>query len=379
MDKRLKILTIFGTRPEAIKMAPIIQTLKKNSKFHAHVCVTGQHRLMLDQVLEFFGIHPDFDLDVMQRGQELTQLTATLLLRIKEILLKTTPNYVLVQGDTTTCLAASLAAFYQKIPVAHVEAGLRSRNKLSPYTEELNRILTGQIADIHFAPTTSARRNLLAEGISSKNIHVTGNTIVDALISLKEVAENPSDHLASLGKIRDIVLDEKPMILVTGHRRESFGEGFKNLCEAIRHLATHYPRWHFIYPVHLNPNVQQVVYKHLSKLDNVHLIEPLPYLQFISLMHQVKFIITDSGGIQEEAPTIGKPVLVTRAVTERQEGVQAGAVIMVGTNKNKIIEVAESLMHDKKRYAKIVQALNLYGDGKAAQRIVDILSTQYVC
>jgi UDP-N-acetylglucosamine 2-epimerase (non-hydrolysing) len=367
------ILIVFGTRPEAIKMAPVVTALQQSKTVQVKVCVTAQHRQMLDQVLELFEIKPDFDLNIMQPGQDLTDITANILLGLREILAQNSFDMVLVHGDTTTSFAASLAAFYQKIPVGHVEAGLRTGDIYAPFPEEMNRRLTGRIADFHFAPTDGARINLLAEGISEKQIYVTGNTVIDALLQIANRLTNDVTLRTAFDKQFEFIDANKRLILVTGHRRENFGEGFENICHALADIATRNDV-QIVYPVHLNPNVQEPVNLILKDISNVHLIAPLDYLPFVYLMNRSTLLITDSGGVQEEAPSLGKPVLVMRDTTERPEAVDAGTVILVGTNKQKIITETNRLLDDSAAYKIMSQAHNPYGDGLAAQRICDVLS-----
>jgi len=367
-----KISLIFGTRPEAIKLAPVILELKKHREFEVNVCVTAQHREMLDQVLEVFGIKPEVDLNIMRANQTLSDLTSKAIKLIDNYLLDYKPDIVLVQGDTTTVFAASLAAFYHKIKIGHVEAGLRTWNKFSPYPEEINRVLTTKIADFHFAPTSLSKQNLLKEGVCVDQIFVTGNTVIDALLIAREKIKSKDICIPGLP---DDLLKEKDnkVILVTGHRRENFGEGFENICQAIVGLAREFKDYNFIYPVHLNPNVRKPVFEILSKQKNIFLIDPLNYLPFIFLMDKAKLILTDSGGVQEEAPSLGKPVLVMRDTTERPEGVDAGTVKVVGTNEQAIIDETKILLTNKKEYSKMANAVNPYGDGFSAIRIKDIL------
>ena len=372
--KKIKILSILCTRPSAIKMAAIVLALEKNPAFESVVCITGQHREMLDQVLNLFEIKSDYNLNIMQPNQDLYSITANVLNGLKPILTDLKPDCVIVQGDTTSMMAAALAAFYQKIPVAHVEAGLRTNNIYAPYPEEVNRAIITRIVQLNFAPTEISKNNLLRENVNPENIFVTGNTVIDALLWVRDKANKINDFSNCLGPtIQNLINHNKNIILITCHRRESFGDGFQNICLAFKTLAEKYPDWHFIYPVHLNPNVQKPVYETLASIANFHLISPLEYVPFVYLMDKSKIIITDSGGIQEEAPSLGKPVLVTRDVTERPEGVQAGAVILIGTNTQNIIKEAESLMHDKARYAKMSTIRNPYGDGLSALRIVQTL------
>lgn len=369
------LLFIFGTRPEAIKMAPVVKTFQEHKdQFDTTVCVTAQHRQMLDQVLNFFKITTDFDLDIMKPNQTLTDITSSILLGVKGVLDKTNPEYVFVHGDTTTTFASSLAAFYHGSKVCHIEAGLRTGNKKAPYPEEINRTLTSRLTDLHFAPTELARRNLLKEGISDKDIFVTGNSVIDALFfGLKEIEKTTNPAVKNLKTFLDL---QKDMVLITGHRRENFGNGFKEICKAIRALAEEFGETQFVYPVHLNPNVAVPVKNYLSNIRNVFLIEPLDYEPFIWLMSHSKLILTDSGGIQEEAPSLGKPVLVMRDTTERPEAVEAGTVILVGTNADKIISESRKLLTDKNEYVSMTKKHNPYGDGKTSTRIFDIISSK---
>lgn len=367
-----KNLIVFGTRPEAIKMAPLVKAFKEqNHQFDTRVCVTAQHREMLDQVLEFFDIVPEYDLDLMKPNQNLYSLTGDIIVGLKGVLDDFQPDYVYVHGDTTTTMAASLAAFYSGAKVCHVEAGLRTHLKRSPFPEEMNRQITGRISDYHFAPTTASQANLLLENIDPKDIIVTGNTVIDALLdSVERVEELNTD---SIGQLKQLVDPTKKLILVTGHRRENHGDGFIRICEALKEIALTHPDVQIIYPVHLNPNVKKPVYEILSDIDNIQLIDPLAYPSFVWLMNQSYLIITDSGGVQEEAPSLGKPVLVMRDTTERPEAVAAGTVILVGTDKQKIIAETHSLLTDVNRYAQMSALHNPYGDGKACQRIVDFI------
>jgi len=369
-----KILIVFGTRPEAIKMVPVVKFFQTDTNFETKVCVTAQHREMLDQVLDFFNIKPDYDLDLMKPNQNLYFLTGDIINGIKPVLEEFKPDYVLVHGDTTTSTAAALAAFYSGAKVGHVEAGLRTYNKLAPFPEELNRQLTGRIADFHFAPTTMSKENLLLENIPDKSIVVTGNTVIDALLESVDIV-NDIEGNENIEKLKNIIDPEKKLILVTGHRRENHGQGFLNICDALNTVAQK-DDVQIIYPVHLNPNVQKPVYSILGDNPNIHLIDPLPYEAFVWLMDKSYLIITDSGGVQEEAPSLGKPVLVMRDTTERPEAVDAGTVILVGTDKEKIVYEAESLLNDDKKYKQMSELHNPYGDGKAAQRIVEFLSKQ---
>lgn len=372
MSSPKKIAVIFGTRPEAIKLAPVILMLRQQPEFECKVCVTAQHREMLDQVLEVFDIMPDIDLNLMQPNQNLADLTAKAIKALNRFVEKEKPDMVLVQGDTATVFCATLAAFYNKVPVGHVEAGLRTGNLYSPWPEEANRVMTSHLAALHFAPTEISRQNLLKEGIPFKKIFVTGNTVIDSLfIALEKIKSSPPE----IPGISNDVLSSwegKPLVLITGHRRESFGPGFESICLAIAELAGMFPQTQFVYPVHLNPNVRNPVRRILgiTKHKNIHLIEPLPYLPFVLLMARSKLILTDSGGIQEEAPSLGRPVLVMRDTTERPEAVQAGTAKLVGTSKEKIIDNVFALMTDESAYAVMANSENPYGDGKATNRII---------
>ncbi|BED88885.1 UDP-N-acetyl glucosamine 2-epimerase [Pseudoalteromonas sp. MM1] len=366
----IKILSIFGTRPEAIKMAPLVKALNEAEGIDAKVCVTAQHREMLDQVLDLFEIVPDYDLNIMKPGQSLYDVTTNILLGLKPILEEFKPDLILVHGDTSTTLSASLAAFYQQIPVGHVEAGLRTGNLASPWPEEGNRKLTGAITKLHFAPTDTSQQNLLNEGVDLNDIVVTGNTVIDALLQVVDKVKK-DDALITTLKAQFPELDEtKKLILVTGHRRESFGGGFERICEALAEIATAHPEAQVLYPMHLNPNVREPVNRILKNVDNVHLIEPQDYLPFVYLMNQAHIIVTDSGGVQEEAPSLGKPVLVMRDTTERPEAVEAGTVKLVGTNKERIISEVKNLLTNAQEYQTMSRAHNPYGDGKACERIV---------
>lgn len=372
-NKRLSVLTVFGTRPEAIKMAPLVLALQQDSRFSSKVCVTGQHREMLDQVLELFSIEPDFDLEIMKAGQDLTDITSTILQGMRQILSDLQPDLVLVHGDTATTFAASLAAYYQQIPVAHVEAGLRTGNIYSPWPEEGNRKLTGAIAEIHLAPTENSKQNLLKESIAEASISVTGNTVIDALLDVVEKLETDELLKERFAKQFDFLSADKRLILVTGHRRESFGGGFERICESLVEVAKQHPDVQIVYPMHLNPNVREPVNRLLKDVGNIHLIEPLDYLPFVYLMNRSYVILTDSGGIQEEAPSLGKPVLVMRDTTERPEAVQAGTVKLVGTDKEKIVSALNELLTVQSAYDSMAFAHNPYGDGKASERICDFL------
>lgn len=365
-----KIITVFGTRPEAIKMVPLVQALEADSRFDSKVCVTAQHREMLDQVLGLFDVKPDFDLNIMQPGQTLTDVTTSIMLGLKPVLENFKPDVVLVHGDTATTFAASLAAYYQQIKVGHVEAGLRTGDIYSPWPEEANRKLTSVITNYHFAPTSGAKDNLLKEGVSESDITVTGNTVIDALFWVREKLENDKSLSIQLASKFHYLDSNKKLILVTGHRRESFGGGFERICEALRQIAIMDPEIQILYPVHLNPNVQEPVNRLLNGLSNILLIEPQEYLQFCYLMDKASIILTDSGGIQEEAPSLGKPVLVMRDTTERPEAVDAGTVRLVGTNTALIVGEVTKLLNDEEEYDRMSRAHNPYGDGSASQRIV---------
>ncbi|ELP8106284.1 UDP-N-acetylglucosamine 2-epimerase (non-hydrolyzing) [Vibrio vulnificus] len=372
MSKK-KVLTVFGTRPEAIKMAPLVHALAADERFEAKVCVTAQHREMLDQVLELFEITPDYDLNLMKAGQTLNEVTARILLELKPVLQEFKPDVVLVHGDTATTFAASLAAYYEQIAVGHVEAGLRTGNIYSPWPEEANRKLTGALTKYHFAPTETSQQNLLQENYAAENIFVTGNTVIDALLMVKEKIEQDVDLKATLAAQFPYLDESKKLILVTGHRRESFGGGFERICEALAKTAKQHPEVQILYPMHLNPNVREPVNRILGSVENVLLIEPQQYLPFIYLMDRAQIILTDSGGIQEEAPSLGKPVLVMRDTTERPEAVAAGTVKLVGTDVEKIVSNLNTLLSDSEAYQKMSFAHNPYGDGKACQRILDSL------
>ncbi len=372
MSRRKRILVVFGTRPEAIKLAPVIHRLQASpERYITRICVTAQHREMLDQVLTLFRIRTHHDLNVMQMGQSLEDVTSRVLLGMKGVLESERPDMMLVQGDTTTVMAAALAAFYAGVPVGHVEAGLRTWDKRSPFPEEINRVLASHLADLHFAPTEQARRNLLREGISPARIIVTGNTVIDALFHVRSTVARAHGKFARMFPGIDF---SARMILVTGHRRENFGEGFLNICRAIRTVAADHPDVEIVYPVHLNPNVQKPVRSLLGRLANVHLLGPQPYLPFVFLMNASTVILTDSGGVQEEAPSLGKPVLVMRNHTERPEAVRAGTVRLVGTSSRKIVGEIERLLTDRKAYLRMSRAHNPYGDGRASGRIVRALN-----
>ena len=381
-----KVMLVFGTRPEAIKMAPLVKGFQKNKdKFQTIVCVTGQHREMLDQVLDIFDIRPDYDLNIMKQGQDLYDVTARVLLGMRDVLKEVQPDVVLVHGDTTTSTAAALAAFYQQISVGHVEAGLRTHNIYSPWPEEMNRQITGRIATYNFAPTPLSRENLLKENISESSIVVTGNTVIDALYWVVNKIKNDSELDKELNHILlksgyDVnrLKDGKKLVLITGHRRENFGDGFINMCTAIKDLTVKYPEVDFVYPMHLNPNVRKPIHEvfgeDLTNLDNMFFIEPLEYLSFVYLMEKSNIVLTDSGGIQEEAPGLGKPVLVMRDTTERPEALSAGTVKLVGTDYNKIVHEVSTLLDSENAYELMSKAVNPYGDGMACGRIIEFLS-----
>ena len=380
-----KVMLVFGTRPEAIKMAPLVKEFQKQKeRIETVVCVTGQHREMLDQVLEIFDIKPDYDLNIMKQGQDLYDVTARVLTGMREVLKEVKPDVVLVHGDTTTSTAAALATFYQQIPVGHVEAGLRTHNIYSPWPEEMNRLLTGRLATYHFSPTPLSRNNLIKESIDDRNIIVTGNTVIDALYWVvdkiknnKELNNELENVLSKAGYDVNRLNNGKKLVLITGHRRENFGDGFINMCTAIKDLMVKYPDVDFVYPLHLNPNVRKPIHEvfgeNLSGLKNMFFIEPLEYLSFVYLMEKSSIVLTDSGGIQEEAPGLGKPVLVMRNTTERPEALNAGTVKLVGTDYNKIVNEVSSLIDDKAAYEKMSKAVNPYGDGLACGRIVNAL------
>jgi UDP-N-acetylglucosamine 2-epimerase (non-hydrolysing) len=376
-----KLLLVFGTRPEAIKMAPLVKELERHPRhFSVQVCVTGQHRRMLDQVLEVFGIIPDYDLDVMAPGQDLFDITSKVLMGLRGVLRKSRPAMVFVHGDTTTSLAAALAAFYERIPVAHVEAGLRTYNPASPWPEEMNRQLSDRLCEYCFAPTERARSNLLQENIGAEKIVVTGNTVIDALLMAVDIIDtNPALQRKTLLELQQAGYDitrKRPYILVTGHRRENFGGGFLNICHALTTAALRRPDIDIVYPVHLNPNVQKPVYEILRDISNIYLLPPLDYLPFIRLMRHSYLILTDSGGVQEEAPSLGKPVLVMRNTTERPEAVEAGTVRLVGTDAGAILTNIEALLDDKASYRAMAQSHNPYGDGRACERIAESLGVK---
>ena len=377
------ILLIFGTRPEAIKMAPLVKEFQRYSDdYKTVVCVTGQHREMLDQVLQIFEIKPDYDLNIMKQGQDLYDVTARVLVGLRDVLKAVSPDVVLVHGDTTTSMAAALAAFYQQIPVGHVEAGLRTHNIYSPWPEEINRQLTGRIATYHFAPTPLSRKNLLNEGVEPAHIHVTGNTVIDALYWVVDriksdgaLSQTLSEELLHSGYDVNRLSQGKKLVLITGHRRENFGDGFIRICKAIKTLVEQYPEVDFVYPMHLNPNVRKPIHEAFDgrSYDNMYFIEPLEYLSFVYLMEKSTIVLTDSGGIQEEAPGLGKPVLVMRDTTERPEALEAGTVKLVGTDYDKIVGEVSRLIDDPLYYKTMSEAVNPYGDGKACERIVELL------
>lgn len=379
-----KVMLVFGTRPEAIKMAPLVKEFQKDNNFETQVCVTGQHRQMLDQVLELFKIKPNYDLNIMKAGQDLYDVTSQVIIGMRDILKTAKPDIVLVHGDTTTSTATALAAFYQQIPVAHVEAGLRTHNIYSPWPEEMNRQITGRIATYHFSPTELSKANLVKENIDSKNIIITGNTVIDALFYVikkikadNTLSENLYQNLVQCGYDTQRLNNGRQLILITGHRRENFGDGFIHMCKAIKSLVQKYPNVDFVYPMHLNPNVRKPIHEvfgeNLSELSNMFFIEPLEYFSFIYLMEKATIILTDSGGIQEEAPSLGKPVLVMRDTTERPEAVEAGTVKLVGTNYDTIINSVSDLLDNEKSYLQMSQSTNPYGDGKACERIVSFI------
>jgi len=372
-----KILTVFGTRPEAIKMAPLVKVLEKEL-WDSRVCVTAQHREMLDQVLSLFEIIPDYDLNIMKPEQDLYDVTIIILRKIKSVLRDFKPDIVLVHGDTTTTFATALASFYEKIPVGHVEAGLRTGNLHSPWPEEANRKLTCALTTIHFAPTELSRQNLLQEGVGHNSVHVTGNTVIDSLHCTVAKFEQLEGESTIIRNQFPFIDQNKRMILVTGHRRESFGTGFENICKALKMIALNFPDCQIVYPVHLNPNVLEPVNRILASIENIHLIEPLDYLPFVYLMSQAYFILTDSGGIQEEAPSLGIPVLVMRNTTERPEAVIAGTVKLIGTNVETIIGEVDELMRNSHSYQAMSKAINPYGDGMACKRITDKLKSYFL-
>lgn len=365
---KIKVISIFGTRPEAIKMAPLVKKLKENKNFQAKVCVTAQHREMLDQVLSLFNIEPDFDLNIMKNKQSLTTITSSVLHGLSEIFSAERPDIILVHGDTTTTFAASLAAFYEKIAIGHVEAGLRTYDKYFPFPEEVNRKLTGAIADMHFAPTVKSKNNLLREGVKEKNIFITGNTVIDAM---KYTVD--SNYVFKNDQLNKLDYKHKKIIMVTAHRRENWGKGIENICTALRRIVEENNDVELVYLVHLNPIVKNVVYRNLNNINRVHLLPPLDTKETHNLMNKCFMVMTDSGGLQEEAPHLGKPVLVLRDVTERPEAVEAGTVKLVGTDIKKIVDEAYKIMKDEEEYEKMSKAINPYGDGKASDRIVDAI------
>lgn len=372
-----KILLVFGTRPEAIKMAPLVKAFQKDTEhFETRVCVTAQHRQMLDQVLEVFGITPDYDLNIMAPNQDLYDITSKVLMGLREVLKDFRPDTVLVHGDTTTSMAASLAAFYMQIPVGHVEAGLRTHNMLSPWPEEMNRQVTDRICTYYFAPTEQSKQNLLQENIDENKIFITGNSVIDALLMAVDILSSTpgmKEKIANEVSEKGYTIGEREYILVTGHRRENFGDGFLHICKAIKELASLHPEMDIVYPVHLNPNVQKPVYELLSGLNNVYLISPLDYLPFIYAMQHSTLLLTDSGGVQEEAPSLGKPVLVMRDTTERPEAVEAGTVKLIGTDAAAIVSNVTNLLRDKALYKSMSETHNPYGDGQACERILEAL------
>ncbi len=374
----MKVLTVFGTRPEAIKMAPLVHALAKDPDFEARVCVTAQHREMLDQVLNLFSIVPDYDLNIMRPGQGLTEITCGILQGLKPILEEFRPDVVLVHGDTTTTIAASLAAFYQRIPVGHVEAGLRTGDLSSPWPEEANRTLTGHLAMFHFAPTENSRQNLRRENVADERIFVTGNTVIDALFWVRDSVMNNPTQYEALAARYPFLDSKKKLVLVTGHRRESFGQGFEQICQALADIAAQHDDVQIVYPVHLNPNVSEPVNRILGPVENVFLIEPQDYLPFMWLMNHAWLILTDSGGIQEEAPSLGKPVLVMRDTTERPEAVDAGTVKLVGTDRQRILDEVTHLLNDNEAWQTMSRAHNPYGDGQACGRILHALKNNQV-
>jgi UDP-N-acetylglucosamine 2-epimerase (non-hydrolysing) len=373
----LKVLTVIGTRPEAIKMAPLCVALRNDSRFEAKLCVTAQHREMLDQVLTLFDLVPDFDLDIMRPNQDLTDVMCAILAGMRSVLSEWKPDIVLVHGDTATTLAGALAAYYQQIPVGHVEAGLRTHNLYSPWPEEANRKLVGAIAAVHFAPTEATAQNLVAESAALQSIEITGNTVIDALLMTVDRLDQNTELSARLDMQYAMLRPGARLLLVTGHRRESFGGGFERICEAIGKIAKMFPDVDIVYPVHLNPNVQEPVNRLLSGVSNVHLIEPQPYLPFVYLMNRSTLILTDSGGVQEEAPSLGKPVLVLRDTSERLEAVTAGTVILVGTDVDRIVFETSRLLTDAQAYSEMSESYNPYGDGKACARIIERLARDF--
>jgi len=373
----IKVLSVFGTRPEAIKMAPLALALQSDSRFEARVCVSGQHRAMLDQVLELFELIPEYDLNIMKSGQSLNDITSSIILGLMSVLGEFKPNIVLVHGDTATCFAAALAAYYHQIPVGHIEAGLRTGDVYSPWPEEGNRKLTGCIANYHFPPTVDAKKNLLSEGVFDEDIFVTGNTVIDALLMVRRKIEDDKKLGKELEKLYPMLDFNRPLILVTGHRRESFGAGFEKICESLCRITLENPQVQILYPVHLNPNVQEPVMRLLADKSNIFLTEPQGYLPFVFLMTRSTIILTDSGGIQEEAPSLGKPVLVMRDTTERPEALDAGTVKLVGTNVDLICSEVNLLLESDEEYARMSKSHNPYGDGRACERILDALYSKF--
>jgi UDP-N-acetylglucosamine 2-epimerase (non-hydrolysing) len=377
MNSPRKVMLVFGTRPEAIKMAPLYHALRESSDFQTTVCVTAQHRQMLDQVLKVFEVIPDIDLDLMKPGQDLFDVTASVLLGMRDVFRQHRPDVVLVHGDTTTTLATAMAAFYAGVPVGHVEAGLRTHDVYAPFPEEFNRQVASRVTRWHFAPTSFSKQNLLAEHVPDEKVTVTGNTVIDALLWVLDRIESNSDRRAAIADFLNDRLSfdwrDTRFVLITGHRRENFGDGFLQICEGIKELAKRYPTVHFVYPVHLNPNVQQPVKEILEGLGNVHLIDPLDYEPFVLLLKHSYIVLTDSGGIQEEAPSLGKPVLVMRDVTERPEAIDAGTVRLVGANRERIVKNICELLDNEDSYRSMSRAHNPYGDGKACARIIDVL------
>jgi len=379
MSRKIKkVLFVFGTRPEAIKLCPLILAMKDHPDFEAHICVTAQHREMLDQVLEIFKITPDVDLELMEPNQTLARLTSRAIAKIDDYISEHKPDMIIVQGDTTTVFCAAIAAFYNQIPVGHVEAGLRTGNKFSPFPEEINRVLTTHISDLHFAPTQLSRDNLLKEGVRDDGIFITGNTVIDALNIAVNKVKNEPPLIPGLPENLMGSKKDKPLVLITGHRRENQGQGFIDICNAISTLAEQFKDTAFVYPVHLNPNVLEPVNRLLSGIDNVHLIKPLSYLPFIALMNRARIILTDSGGVQEEAPSLGKPVLVMRDTTERPEAVTAGTVKLVGTDSKTIIDNVTELLTNPEAYKKMANAVNPYGDGKACGKIINAIEHYFL-
>lgn len=375
--KKIRTLSVFGTRPEAIKMAPLILTLQEDDRFDSRICVTGQHREMLDQVLRLFDIVPDFDLQVMRDAQDLTEVATKIISGMRQVIEATRPDVILVHGDTATTLCASVASYLHKIPIAHVEAGLRTGNLYSPWPEEGNRRVCTAIANLHFAPTATAASNLKSEGIADKDVVITGNTVIDALLHVRQILDTRTEVSSAIAQRFDFLAPFASVVLITGHRRESFGGGFERICEALSNCARRFPETAFVYPVHLNPNVQEPVNRLLSQIPNIHLLEPLDYLPFVYLMNRASFILTDSGGIQEEAPALGKPVLVMRDTTERPEAVAAGTVKLVGTGVSTIAAGIADLITKPHMYQEMSRAHNPYGDGAASGRITAALAERF--